>query len=762
VVCPQGDGWRDQIQSVGVIATGGSTFCTGFAVNNTAQDLTPYFMTANHCGIGSGNAASLVVYWNYQNSTCRTPGSPASGGPGDGSLSQFQTGSFFRAGGSTSDFTLVELDDDPDPDWNVVLAGWDRSTGDSASAVGIHHPNTDEKRISFENDATTTTSYLGTTSPGNGSHVRVIDWDLGTTEPGSSGSPLFNQDQRVVGQLHGGGAACGNNESDYYGRFSVSWDGGASASARLRDWLDPGNTGLTAIDHVSTAGMSVTPTAPVLHVGVLGGPFTNSSVVYTLANPTPTPVDYSVSLTASFGLLLNGGSSPVSGTLAGGGGSTMVTVSLGPDIDALAAGVYVETVVFSDLTNGIDRPVDHTVEVGQTLIGVTPAAGLESGGPVGGPFGGTIVYTVTSERPSPVTVEVSASQPWVSLNGGAGPIMLSLNGTGDFDTVTVGVAAAANALPAGLYNASVAFTNLAGGPGGTSRAVVLDVGRIVVPSTDTPLAIPDSGSISSSVVVTEDVCIGDVQVDIDITHTFVGDLIVELESPFGVIVRLHDRTGGSDDNIVARYDDDVTPPDGPGSLSDFDYASAAGTWTLRVIDAAAQDTGTLNSWTLRIAPYSGTCPTPVVVHSFPLDVNPGWSTQGQWAFGAPTGGGSGNHDPTSGFTGANVYGYNLAGDYPNNMGTTQYLTTTAMDCSTVVGARLRFQRWLGVESASFDHVNVQVSNNGTTWRRPCGITRPLRRSATRPGRRNRSTSRRWPTASRPSSCGGAWGRRTRR
>jgi len=53
-------------------------------VNNVRQDLKPYFMTANHCGITSGNAASLVVYWNYQNSTCRPPGSPASGNPGNG------------------------------------------------------------------------------------------------------------------------------------------------------------------------------------------------------------------------------------------------------------------------------------------------------------------------------------------------------------------------------------------------------------------------------------------------------------------------------------------------------------------------------------------------------------------------------------------------------------------------------------------------------------------------------------------------------
>ena len=108
-----GDTWREEMRAVGVISTGGSTFCTGSLVNNTANDRKMYFMTANHCGINSGNAASLVVYWNYQNSFCRAPGSAASGQAGDGSLSQFHTGSIFRAAYSASDMTLVELDDPP-------------------------------------------------------------------------------------------------------------------------------------------------------------------------------------------------------------------------------------------------------------------------------------------------------------------------------------------------------------------------------------------------------------------------------------------------------------------------------------------------------------------------------------------------------------------------------------------------------------------------------------------------------------------------
>ena len=106
VVCAEGDDWWDEIPCVAVISTGGSTFCTGFMVNNTSQDRTPYFMTANHCGVSSSSAPSLVTYWNYQNSYCRVPGSGDSGGPGDGQLNQFNTGATHLTSGSASDYTL--------------------------------------------------------------------------------------------------------------------------------------------------------------------------------------------------------------------------------------------------------------------------------------------------------------------------------------------------------------------------------------------------------------------------------------------------------------------------------------------------------------------------------------------------------------------------------------------------------------------------------------------------------------------------------
>ena len=99
---------------------------------------------------------------------------------------------------------------------------------------------------------------------------------------------------------------------------------------------------------------------------------------------------------------------------------------------------------------------------------------------------------------------------------------------------------------------------------------------------------------------------------------------------------------------------------------------------------------------------------------FPFDSDPGWTTEGLWGFGVPQGLGSHNGDPSAGYTGYNVYGYNLAGDYSTNMA--EYaLTSTALDCSEMTNVELRFWRWLGVERDPFDHARVKISTNGATW-----------------------------------------------
>ena len=100
-----------------------------------------------------------------------------------------------------------------------------------------------------------------------------------------------------------------------------------------------------------------------------------------------------------------------------------------------------------------------------------------------------------------------------------------------------------------------------------------------------------------------------------------------------------------------------------------------------------------------------------------LNSNPGWTGQGLWAWGLPMGGGgtqAGHRDPTSGHTNSYVYGYNLSGDYPNNMSESS-LTTAPINCTGQSGVHLTFWRWLGVEQPAWDHAYVRASNNGVNW-----------------------------------------------
>ena len=247
VDCSIGDDWSDlkdhNKRSAGILLSGGSGFCSGALINNTENDGTPYFLTANHC---YSNPASWAFRfgWISPNTVCATSAN-SSNGPTNMTIS----GASLRARDAGSDFALVEINQNIPAEWDRVYAGWDRSGNTPDFTVGIHHPSGDVMKVCRDNDQPIQAVNAGAqtweiTGLGSG-------WELGVTEPGSSGSPLFDPEGRIIGQLFGGAAACSgtvdNNAYDYYGRMDVSWNGGGSSSSRLSDWLDPNGSGTTDI-----------------------------------------------------------------------------------------------------------------------------------------------------------------------------------------------------------------------------------------------------------------------------------------------------------------------------------------------------------------------------------------------------------------------------------------------------------------------------------------------------------------------------------
>jgi len=244
VNCPVGAAWQVEKRSVALILSGGSATCTGALVNNTSNDGTPYFLTANHC-YSAGATPSWVFVFNHETTGCTGTTGPTN---------QTISGCTLKAKNAGSDFCLVQLSSAPPQNYNVQYAGWDATDAATVtSATGIHHPSGDLKKISFENNAVPQGTWSGAQT------WNVQQWDDGITEGGSSGSPLFDQNHRIIGQLFGGGSACNgsveNGLGDSYGRFGVSWDAGASASSRLKEWLDPGNTGIQILDGYPTGAV---------------------------------------------------------------------------------------------------------------------------------------------------------------------------------------------------------------------------------------------------------------------------------------------------------------------------------------------------------------------------------------------------------------------------------------------------------------------------------------------------------------------------
>ncbi|MEZ4909407.1 MAG: hypothetical protein R2774_00960 [Saprospiraceae bacterium] len=230
--CPEGAGFRDVGNGVARIVFprgGGSvSFCSGSLINNTRFDASPLFLTANHCiqsdgnkdgdftdnvdlfydadsGMGESKADDWMFYWNFDGPECgiRCDANEIID-------AKTTTGAYVLANDNafaSSDFALLYLVENPicDNEINAQLNGWDNSNIIYGNSIGIHHPIGDFKMIATDFDSPINSS----------SKYKTVKFDEtstnhhSVTEGGSSGSPIFNANKLIFGQLRGVNVSCG-------------------------------------------------------------------------------------------------------------------------------------------------------------------------------------------------------------------------------------------------------------------------------------------------------------------------------------------------------------------------------------------------------------------------------------------------------------------------------------------------------------------------------------------------------------------------
>jgi subtilisin-like proprotein convertase family protein len=596
VACSGEDGWgivdsyRDIIRSVAAYTINGTDVCTGFLVNNVNQDGTPFFMTANHCNVTAESGPALVAYWNFESPECREPGSAASGQTGFGNRNTFNSGTRHLASWADSDVTITQLDDPVVPEANAFFAGWDANFAlPSDTVVGIHHPSVDEKRISFSFNQTYRTNNGGGAPNVNGNLLEVPDWSIGTTESGSSGSPIFDVTGHVRGQLFGGQAACGNDEYDVYGYFPVSWEGGGTPATRLKDWLDPCGTGVLKIEGFDQAQLPLLLTAETNCTTACISGVASFQINVGEGHPAGSQVSIS---SFSPGLM------PSISVSEAVGGQEFDLIVPG---EGLAAGLYEVVVsITSDAgTDDITLIVDFAGSLAEAPAELAPANNETEVNPL-----------ITFEW-GPVDEAVSYD---VQLSSVGDFSFLTYIGNGlTGTTLAIGQAMEPNT----TYSWRVRTNNTCGaGDWAVYQFTTDNLGCGVAGATDTPIVISSNGTpeVTSVVASTVMATISSMEVSLVIDHTYVGDLDADLVSPDGTMIRLFNPVrGGScsrsnmvvtfSDAAVRTHDDFVDACTGDPAtrgtfqpaeaLSAFSGESAEGEWTLTLRDGANFDGGNI-------------------------------------------------------------------------------------------------------------------------------------------------------------------------
>lgn len=242
VLCEDVD--EELLRSTVMLIINGTITCSGSLINNTENDGAPYLLTAVHCfnqTLSPQNdqyyidkAGTVIAFFNYNRPICGT----SARGTEEMSLAS----STPRIIMENKDLALLEFQEKPPVHYNVYYAGWNVDGGNSNSPyTNIHHPKGAVKKMGIRNGnlSLSTPSLSGQTFD-NLSHWRVASWNVGSTYGGSSGSPLFDNNNLIVGGLSGGSSVCsGTNPgsgNDYFFALHKAW---LDTDYSLQSYLNP-------------------------------------------------------------------------------------------------------------------------------------------------------------------------------------------------------------------------------------------------------------------------------------------------------------------------------------------------------------------------------------------------------------------------------------------------------------------------------------------------------------------------------------------